>query len=73
MPRFDGTGPRGAGPRTRQRQGLCEPGSGICCGLGRGLGPDEQPGRVAEGVGKQRSTPAALNEAVLGLLKRVGW
>lgn len=35
MPRLDGTGPMGQGPRTGRGLGNCQ---GTGCGLGRGLG-----------------------------------
>ena len=37
MPRFDGTGPQGAGPITGRGLGPCGAGAGIRRGFGRGM------------------------------------
>jgi len=36
MPKFDGTGPQGQGPRTGRGMGPC--GGGVGCGFGQGMG-----------------------------------
>ena len=45
MPRFDGTGPQGQGPRTGRGMGFCAPGFGRFGGLGRGWGRGFGAGR----------------------------
>ena len=72
MPQLDGTGPRGAGPRTGRRQGICEPSSGIRCGLGWGFGLADDAKCLTESIVSQRNATASLKETALRLLKRVG-
>ncbi|MEA2112952.1 MAG: DUF5320 domain-containing protein [Patescibacteria group bacterium] len=38
MPKFDGTGPLGQGPRTGRGMGPCGGGMGRGCGFGQGMG-----------------------------------
>ncbi len=71
MPRLDGTGPRGAGPRTGRKQGSCQPKSSIRCGLGWGLAQPlaERPQRA--GFSANRSAVSLAQRAVK-MLKRMG-
>ncbi|MCD6561278.1 MAG: DUF134 domain-containing protein [Deltaproteobacteria bacterium] len=65
MPRFDGTGPQGAGPMTGRGRGMCNPagipnggisGRGISSGYGQGQG--QGPGR---GMGQSRGSGRGIS------------
>lgn len=50
MPRFDGTGPQGAGPMTGRGQGRCNPnGSPYTTGSYMGMGSGQGSGRALGG------------------------
>lgn len=65
MPRFDGTGPAGAGPMTGRGLGSCGAGYGYGRGLGRGFGRGIGRGmgwRMAAGVCPWYAQPTELSK-----------
>ena len=69
MPRFDGTGPQGAGAMTGRGRGMCNPagipgggisGGGMGSGYGQGQGQGQGQGR-GRGMGQGRGSGRGLN------------